>query len=187
MLLRVYRYRDERYSLPMHRTSSRKADAFLLVVGLVFSSFVHANEPILIPPPLQVSFIDRATTTAQDVIDKAVDLLGVPYRWGGNTPESGFDCSGFVRHVFHTGFGLVLPRSALEQSKAGKSVSSDNLKPGDLVFFNTMRRAFSHVGIYLGNDQFVHAPRAGERVRVDSMSNSYWIRRFNGARRVDPE
>jgi cell wall-associated NlpC family hydrolase len=170
----------------MNRTPSKKTGAFLLF-SLLLSSIAQANEPIVIPPPLRVSFIDRATATAQDVIDKAVDLLGIPYRFGGTTPESGFDCSGFVRHVFRTGFGLILPRSALEQSKTGQVVSSTELKPGDLVFFNTMRRAFSHVGIYLGNDQFVHAPRTGERVRVDSMSDNYWIQRFNGARRVNPE
>ncbi|TBR15850.1 C40 family peptidase [Rugosibacter aromaticivorans] len=170
----------------MRKTSLQKAGACLLL-GLVLPSFAHANEPIVIPPPLRVSFIDRATATAQDVIDKAVALLGIPYRFGGNTPESGFDCSGFVRHVFRTGFGLILPRSALEQSKAGQPVPATDLKPGDLVFFNTMRRAFSHVGIYLGNDQFVHAPHTGDRVRVDSMSDSYWMQRFNGARRVNPD
>ena len=92
-----------------------------------------------------------------------------------------------MRHVFRTGFGLILPRSAIDQSKAGQAIPPTELKPGDLVFFNTMRRAFSHVGIYLGNDQFVHAPRTGERVRVDSMSDNYWIQRFNGARRINPE
>ncbi|HEY8856047.1 MAG TPA: C40 family peptidase [Rugosibacter sp.] len=170
----------------MNRTFFKKAGAFL-ALGLLLSPTLHAAEPIVIPPLLRVSFIDRATATAQDVIDKAVNLLGIPYRFGGNTPESGFDCSGFVRHVFRTGLGLILPRSALEQSKTGQPVLSADLKPGDLVFFNTMRHAFSHVGIYLGNDQFVHAPRTGERVRVDSLSDNYWIQRFNGARRVNPE
>lgn len=157
------------------------------MLSLFLASGAQADEPIVIPPPLRVSFIDRATATAQDVIDKAVDLLGIPYRFGGTTPESGFDCSGFVRHVFRTGFGLILPRSALEQSKAGQVIPFTELKPGDLVFFNTMRRAFSHVGIYLGNDQFVHAPRTGERIRIDNMSDNYWMQRFNGARRVNPE
>lgn len=170
----------------MNRTRLRKISTFLLL-GLLLSSVAQADEPIVIPPPRRVSFIDRATATAQDVIDKAVDLLNIPYRFGGTTPESGFDCSGFVRHVFRTGFGLILPRSAIDQSKAGRAIPPTELKPGDLVFFNTMRRAFSHVGIYLGNDQFVHAPRTGERVRVDSMSDNYWIQRFNGARRINPE
>jgi cell wall-associated NlpC family hydrolase len=170
----------------MIRAPLKKTSVFLLL-SLLLASGAQADEPIVIPPPPRVSFIDRATTTVQDVIDKAVDLLGIPYRFGGTTPESGFDCSGFVSHVFYTGFGLILPRSALEQSKAGRAVPFTELKPGDLVFFNTMRHAFSHVGIYLGNDQFVHAPRTGERVRVDSMNDSYWIQRFNGARRINLE
>lgn len=163
----------------------------LALFGTFFPSSAKAEEiltkPLVIPPPPKVTFINRATASAQDVLDKAVDMLGIPYRFGGNSPESGFDCSGFVRHVFLSGFGLMLPRSSFEQSKSGQAISTNELKPGDLVFFNTMRRAFSHVGIYLGNDQFVHAPRTGDRVRVDNLSDNYWVQRFNGARRVNPE
>ncbi len=184
---RVYRSAGGRYSPSMFRIPLRLAGASFLLAGFLLSPLARADEPIVIPPPLRVSFVDRATATAQDVIDQAVDLLGIPYRWGGSTPESGFDCSGFVGHVFRTGLGLILPRSAIELSKAGEPVATDELKPGDLVFFNTMRRAFSHVGIYLGDNQFVHAPRAGERVRIDSLRDNYWTRRFNGARRVNPE
>jgi cell wall-associated NlpC family hydrolase len=134
-----------------------------------------------------VSFVDRASASAQDAIDNALDLLGIRYRRGGSSPESGFDCSGFVSHVFREGLGLILPRSSKEMSKSGEVVSKDELKPGDLVFFNTMRSAFSHVGIYLGDNQFVHAPRAGGRVRIEDIRESYWVKRFNGARRVNPE
>jgi cell wall-associated NlpC family hydrolase len=164
---------------------------FALFLGFLFSFPAKAEDvpakPLVIPPPPRVTFINRATASAQDVLDKAVDMLGIPYRFGGNNPESGFDCSGFVRHVFLSGLGLILPRSSFEQSKAGQVIPANELKPGDLVFFNTMRRAFSHVGIYLGNDQFVHAPRTGDRIRVDNLSDSYWMQRFNGARRVNPE
>ena len=115
-----------------------------------------------------------------------MDLLGIRYRRGGSSPEAGFDCSGFVSHVFQEALGLVLPRSSREMSNSGQVVSRDDLRPGDLVFFNTMRKAFSHVGIYLGDNQFVHAPRSGGRVRIEDLSQSYWSKRFNGARRIDP-
>ena len=164
----------------------RLASIFLLA-GLLVSSPVRADEPIVVPPPLQVSFVDRATATAQDAIDQAMDLLDIRYRRGGSSPEAGFDCSGFVGHVFREGLGLILPRSSKEMSKSGEIVTRDELRPGDLVFFNTMRRAFSHVGIYLGDNQFVHAPRTGGRVRIEDLRDGYWMKRFNGARRISLE
>jgi cell wall-associated NlpC family hydrolase len=111
----------------------------------------------------------------------------VPYRRGGET-EAGFDCSGFTRHIFENSLGLVLPRRAEEQARAPGlfAVKRDDLKPGDLVFFNTLRRTFSHVGIYIGEGKFIHAPRPGGEVRVEDMSESYWARRFTGARRTPP-
>jgi cell wall-associated NlpC family hydrolase len=163
-----------------------KARVFLLA-GLFAASSAYADEPIVVPPQLEVSFVDRATATAQDTIDQAMDLLGIRYRRGGSTPEAGFDCSGFVNHVFREGLGLILPRSSKEMSKSGEAISRDELRPGDLVFFNTMRNAFSHVGIYLGDNQFVHAPRSGGKVRIEDLRDGYWTKRFNGARRVNPE
>lgn len=159
----------------------------LLLAGLLFAPYARADEPVVVPPPLQVSFVDRATATAQDVIDQAMDLLGIRYRRGGSSPEAGFDCSGFVGHVFREGLGMILPRSSREMSKSGEVISRDELRPGDLVFFNTMRKAFSHVGIYLGDNQFVHAPRAGARVRIEDLRDMYWVKRFNGARRISSE
>jgi len=170
----------------MHRTHIRLIQA-LLFVGLLPLSSAYADEPVVVPPPLQVSFVDRATASAQDAIDQAIDLLGIRYRRGGSSPEAGFDCSGFVSHVFREGLGLILPRSSREMSKSGQEVSREELRPGDLVFFNTMRHAFSHVGIYLGDNQFVHAPRTGGRVRVEDLDQSYWKKRFNGARRMNPD
>ena len=155
-----------------------------LLAGLLVAPNVRADEPIVVPPPLQVSFVDRATATAQDAIDQAMDLLGIRYRRGGSSPEAGFDCSGFVSHVFREGLGLMLPRSSKEMSKSGEVIDRDELRPGDLVFFNTMRKAFSHVGIYLGDNQFVHAPRTGGRVRIEDLRDGYWMKRFNGARRI---
>jgi cell wall-associated NlpC family hydrolase len=117
----------------------------------------------------------------------AMHFLGVPYKRGGDSAEEGFDCSGFTRHIFEMSIGLVLPRRADQQAtQAGLlTVKRDELKPGDLVFFNTMRRAFSHVGIYVGDGKFIHAPRAGGQVRVEDMRQAYWVKRYNGARRAE--
>ena len=130
------------------------------------------------------SFFERYTNVAQDVILQGLKLVGVRYRFGGNDEESGLDCSGFVRLVFKNSLGAQLPRTALEMSQVGQRIDTSQLKPGDLVFFNTMRRAFSHVGIYLGDNHFLHAPRTGAEVRVESMEDSYWTKRYNGARRI---
>jgi cell wall-associated NlpC family hydrolase len=125
--------------------------------------------------------------TASDLVLSAMNFLGVRYTRGGNSIENGFDCSGFTRHIFEMSVGLVLPRRADEQAKSGSllSIGRDDLKPGDLVFFNTMRRTFSHVGIYVGEGKFIHAPRAGSAVRVEDMREAYWAKRFTGARRAD--
>jgi cell wall-associated NlpC family hydrolase len=125
--------------------------------------------------------------SATEMVLTAMNFLGVRYVRGGNSAEQGFDCSGFTRYVFENSLGLVLPRRADEQAKnAGLlSVKRDELKPGDLVFFNTMRRAFSHVGIYIGEGKFIHAPRAGAEVRIEDMRQAYWAKRFNGARRAE--
>ena len=125
--------------------------------------------------------------TTSDLVGTAMGFLGVPYRRGGNSAESGFDCSGFVRAVYSQTVGLVLPRRANEQAAATDTIEKRDLQPGDLVFFNTMRRAFSHVGIYVGDGKFVHAPRSGAKVRVEDMDSSYWKRRFDGARRVETD
>lgn len=131
-----------------------------------------------------LSFFDRYTNATQDVILKGLQLVGINYRRGGNNEDSGLDCSGFVRLVFKDTLGTLLPRSAKEMSEVGQQVDFSELKPGDLVFFNTMKRAFSHVGIYLGDNYFLHAPKPGAEIRVESMGSSYWVKRYNGARRV---
>ena len=130
------------------------------------------------------SFFERYTNAAQDVILQGLKLVGVRYRFGGNDEESGLDCSGFVRLVFKDSIGAALPRTAREMSEMGQQIDSSQLKPGDLVFFNTMRRTFSHVGIYLGDNHFLHAPRTGAEVRVENMESSYWMKRYDGARRI---
>ena len=129
----------------------------------------------------------QAATQTGELVMRALSLIGVRYRRGGNSEESGLDCSGLVDLVFRDTLGLKLPRRAEEISKVGDKVDKEELKPGDLVFFNTLRRAFSHVGIYLGDGRFVHAPSKGSQVRVESMDQPYWTKRFNGARRVSKE
>ncbi len=121
---------------------------------------------------------------ASELVVSAMGALGVPYRRGGNSFESGFDCSGFVRAMYEQTVGLILPRKAEQQAAATQTIDRTELVPGDLVFFNTMRRAFSHVGIYVGDDKFIHSPKPGAEVRVEDMRLSYWSRRFDGARRV---
>jgi cell wall-associated NlpC family hydrolase len=144
-----------------------------------------------VPAHAQSSFASSTAATAgkvwsgaQDVAMYALGLIGVNYRFGGSTPDTGLDCSGLVRHVFEEVTGVSLPRTAKEMSALGSKVTPANLQPGDLVFFNTRRFAFSHVGIYLGDNRFVHAPSQGSEVRIAQLDQAYWQKHFNGARRV---
>ena len=131
----------------------------------------------------------QARDAASELVFVAMNFLGVPYRRGGGNADEGFDCSGFTRHIFESSLGLVLPRRAEQQAQdqALFNVKRDELRPGDLVFFNTMKRAFSHVGIYLGDGKFIHAPRSGTQVRIEDMRQAYWNQRFDGARRAELE
>lgn len=130
------------------------------------------------------SLSDRAS----DLAIRAMAMVGIRYKYGGNTPEHGLDCSGLVRYVFKQAWGAELPRTSEEISRVGAKVDHNDLQPGDLVFYNTLRRGFSHVGIYLGDNKFVHSPSAGNSIRIESMDLSYWKKRFNGARRInDPQ
>lgn len=131
--------------------------------------------------------LDAATAawhSTQALSSYALGLLGVRYKFGGNSPETGLDCSGLVQYVFQQVTGVTLPRTAREMSRIGDHVAVADLMPGDLVFFNTRRFAFSHVGIYLGENQFIHSPRRGREVEVTTIDKRYWQKRFNGARRL---
>ena len=130
---------------------------------------------------------DKVEAKASELVINSMAFLGVPYKRGGNTAESGFDCSGFVRAIYEQTAGLLLPRRAEQQAAATQKIDKTELQPGDLVFFNTMRRAFSHVGIYVGNGKFIHSPKPGAEVRVEDMGIAYWAQRFDGARRVSAE
>jgi cell wall-associated NlpC family hydrolase len=129
--------------------------------------------------------VQHATGQASALLGNARDALGIRYRWGGTTAQTGFDCSGFVRAVVQQTVGRLLPHRAADQAAVTQAIRKDELQPGDLVFFNTVRRrAYSHVGIYMGDGQFIHAPSRGKSVRIDSLSQAYWQQRFEGARRV---
>ncbi len=157
--------------------------AVFFAASIALSGVAVASEQTQNPGE-EVSLLARYTNSTQDLILKGLELVGIKYRRGGTDPDSGLDCSGFVQVVFKDALGKILPRTAKEQSHVGEVVDRKELKAGDLVFFNTMRHAFSHVGIYLGDNRFMHAPRSGAEIRVEDMSQSYWVKRYNGARRV---
>jgi len=132
----------------------------------------------------RVAGVAVADVRVRSVLERALSLLGVPYRWGGTSPEHGFDCSGLVKYVFSTALGIELPRVSRDQAQGGQLVERGALVPGDLVFFRVRRsRAVNHVGIYLGDGRFIHAPRTGRDVTVSTLSG-YWSQRFARARRV---
>jgi len=164
------------------------ADKGLLAPAALASTLPAATDGAAPPvaAPAEPGLMRRVHDRASDMVVSALNFIGVRYRRGGNSAETGFDCSGFTRHVFELSLGLVLPRRADEQAAMPGlvKVERDELKPGDLVFFNTMRRTFSHVGIYIGDNRFVHAPSHGKDVRTDDMTFAYWSKRFTGARRA---
>ena len=154
-----------------------------LQVGPVSAQSSTESEPL--PKSFASTVSSAVVDKTETLINNAMQLIGVRYRWGGNTPQSGLDCSGFVRYVFNDTFGFLLPRKSAQMSKVGLEIGKEELRPGDLVFFNTMRHAFSHVGIYVGDNKFIHAPSRGKSIRVDDMTKVYWEKRYNGARRVE--
>ena len=127
------------------------------------------------------------STPPKTIAATAMKFLGVKYRYGGGSPNTGFDCSGLVVYAAEKSLGLKLPRQSASIAKQGESVKRSELQQGDLVFFNTRGHRFSHVGIYLGDQKFVHAPRSGSVVRIESMDVAYWRKRYNGARRLAPD
>ncbi len=169
----------------------RKHNLLFLIgfIGLVLSgcaaNSVRLSESESEPEPAAATApMINATDRASRVALQALVYLGTPYRVGGLSPQTGFDCSGLVAYVYREGAGLALPRNTLDLSVLGQAVERGALRPGDLVFYNTQRRENSHVGIYLGEDRFIHAPTSGGEVRVESLRADYWVRRYNGARRV---
>lgn len=150
------------------------------------SSGMTIKTPRAFPPPANFpKFVDHSVGQ-EEISIQAMSLVGVPYRWGGNTPASGFDCSGLVRYVMDRAADVNLPRTTADMSSRGVSIEPDQIAPGDLIFFNTTGRPHSHVGIYVGKLRFVNAPSTGGTVRLDYLTNPYWAKRFDGIRRVAP-
>jgi len=143
-----------------------------------------ASEDSASTPARIAGAAEQYIAQAHELMVQALSLMGIRYRYGGESPATGFDCSGFVRYVFNQ-IGTALPRRAVDISQSGRNVDRDELQPGDLVFFNTLRRPYSHVGIYLGEHRFIHAPSRGGTVEIVNMTERYWERRYNGARRLD--
>jgi cell wall-associated NlpC family hydrolase len=145
-----------------------------------------AHAPAEPSEPAEHRLVRQVRDAASEMVVTAMHFLGVPYRRGGSSEDTGFDCSGFTRHIFETSIGLVLPRRVDDQAVAPglAAIQRAELLPGDLVFFNTLKRTFSHVGIYIGDGKFIHSPRPGGKVRVEDMRHAYWDKRFTGARRA---
>ncbi|MFM8232709.1 MAG: C40 family peptidase [Candidatus Methylopumilus sp.] len=169
--------------------------ALLIFVAIVFSSPSWAETDSLNLDASGTASPSEVSPAADQqwkrdialIIDKAYELTGIKYKLGGSRPETGFDCSQFVKYVFEQALNLSLPPSARSLSKMGETIKFEDLQPGDLVFFNTRKSKYSHVGIYVGNNKFIHAPRTGKTIRVESLTKNYWLKRFNGATRVDAE
>jgi cell wall-associated NlpC family hydrolase len=134
--------------------------------------------------PVSQSLAGRAVSSAQELVMQAMGLIGIRYTFGGRNPDTGFDCSGLVRYVFNHVTGRSLPHNSFEMARLGSRVEQGELQPGDLVFFNTRGSRYSHVGIYVGEGRFIHAPSRGGRVHIVNMGDRYWVSRFDGARRL---
>jgi cell wall-associated NlpC family hydrolase len=170
------------------RISSILLGSLMLAASLSITPHASSAEPSEPQHGAAYHVFHNFSDRASELAIRAMTMVGIRYRYGGNTPESGLDCSGLVRYVFKQAWGAELPRTSEEISRVGTNVATSDLRPGDLVFYNTLRRGFSHVGIYLGDNKFIHSPSAGSSIRIESMDLSYWRKRFNGARRInDPE
>ncbi len=162
----------------------------LFIIGFISLLLTGcASQPARLPeveaePAAAAAPIVNASDEASSVALQALAYLGTPYRTGGLSPQTGFDCSGLVAYAYRQGAGLALPRNTFDLSHLGQAVRRSELRPGDLVFYNTQRREYSHVGIYLGENRFIHAPASGGEVRVENLRANYWMRRYSGARRV---
>ena len=154
--------------------------------SLVFLTLISGCGTFGPAPPTTVQPAPAPSAERSEALLRTLLSLGLDYRHGGNSPVTGFDCSGLVAHVYKEAWGIRLPHNSKAQSQAGVPVSLAELQAGDLVFYDTLKRPYSHVGIYLGDGKFVHAPKTGAQVRIESLKSAYWSQRFNGARRIEP-
>jgi cell wall-associated NlpC family hydrolase len=169
------------------RTSVIIKAAFCLVLVVLLGACAGPQTRTRKPtrPPIAVQLREPTAASANAVAFRALSLVGTPYVYGGESPQIGFDCSGFVRYIYRDALGLVLARTAQTQSDFGAAVyPAERLRLGDLVFFSENGTNVFHVGLYVGEGRFVHAPRTGKSVELSSLSNSYWRERFFVGRRV---
>ncbi len=168
---------------------------FVMVLALLSGCATSSDKSAWLDPQgsrnarVNLDALDPVTAmaAAQNPLTRQALLhLGVDYRFGGDSPKEGFDCSGLIYFSAQESLGLKLPRRSTDMASVGLKVKREDLVVGDLVFFNTRGRRYSHVGIYLGNELFVHAPSSGGEVRIENMTARYWAKRYNGARRLDP-
>ncbi len=169
---------------------------FLMALAALAGCTSAPSRRVVAPSPPRGSAPPPSGETLDDVLNRdpdpkrnelvliALSQLGVPYRWGGHSPLTGFDCSGLVVYVYQQALQLKLPRTTFAQARGSRPVEPQELRAADLVFFNTLGPAYSHVGIYIGNSRFVHAPTSGSTVQIDRMQLPYWTDRFDGARRL---
>ncbi|WP_196374820.1 C40 family peptidase [Neisseria gonorrhoeae] len=147
----------------------------------ILRQFAEDEQPVL---PVNRAPARRASN-ADELIGSAMGLLGIAYRYGGTSVSTGFDCSGFMQHIFKRAMGINLPRTSAEQARMGAPVARSELQPGDMVFFRTLGGSrISHVGLYIGNNRFIHAPRTGKNIEITSLSHKYWSGKYAFARRV---
>ncbi|EMT4393027.1 C40 family peptidase [Neisseria gonorrhoeae] len=147
----------------------------------IFRQFAEDEQPVL---PVNRAPARRAGN-ADELIGSAMGLLGIAYRYGGTSVSTGFDCSGFMQHIFKRAMGINLPRTSAEQARMGAPVARSELQPGDMVFFRTLGGSrISHVGLYIGNNRFIHAPRTGKNIEITSLSHKYWSGKYAFARRI---
>ena len=183
-------HQSQRNPMPLFRHFAVRC-LLLLMLACTGPAYAEPDTPQRGDAMLQMlrekGLVRQVGDLASDLVISAMNFLGVPYRKGGNSADAGFDCSGFTRHIFENSLGLVLPRRAEQQAQTAglADVPREELRPGDLVFFNTLKKAFSHVGIYVGEGRFIHSPSVGGEVRIEDMRQAYWAQRFNGARRAD--
>ena len=157
----------------------------LCTVSIMLCNSAAANFSTQNAKGVPITFLEAAKNSISDeVLSQAMSLKGIQYKYGGNSPQTGFDCSGFVNYVFNKAANVKMPRTTRGLSRIGDTVKKQELLPGGLVFFNTRRRPFSHVGIYLGEGEFIHAPSTGSKVSVENRDTGYWKQRFNGGKRM---
>jgi cell wall-associated NlpC family hydrolase len=168
-------------STPRHRVSSPDVLLIVALVALVSLAGCGGAPPVVATPaaartPLTVN------AWGQEVAIFALTLIDTDYRFGGKNPEAGLDCSGMVSYIYAQAGGVRLAGSAADIARRGRPIEREQLRPGDLVFFNTRNSPFSHVGVYIGDDRFVHAPSTNGRVRIDHLASRYFASRFEAAR-----